>query len=309
MPHVQTHNQTITPASTLVVLVDCEPEEKGDGVATWAGSTAGAEKVRIFSERDREEMHRKMGKGRFFKLALLISAIQKGDKAKIAECQTELSGIIDSDNASIDIRDLNRDHKQYEEWLRLMAHLGVKPDRTRWYGRRDRMRKLYNFFGTNIFRVFGSEQAVYLPPSLGKRGSEERERRKNYHRQFRARLRSQERKLEEILAGERLAPALESEINLSHWQISKLLSRARLVCWHHKKSFQPALYCGQDLRAAYYAYIFTKGFVSVSSNQVLCSFCGKPFIKMGKKTYCSPAHRAAAAQRRYRANLKKKKNA
>ena len=46
-----THNQTITATSALVVLVDCEPEEKVDGV-TWAGSKAGTEKVRIFSARD-----------------------------------------------------------------------------------------------------------------------------------------------------------------------------------------------------------------------------------------------------------------
>lgn len=143
-----------------------------------------------------------------------------------------------------------------------VAHLGVKPDLKRWYGRRDRLRKLYNFFGRGVFRYFGLEQKVYSPPPVGRRGSKARVERKNYDREFRRWEQSQERKIEEILAGGAV-PAIRGENNLSHRQVSKLLSGARLVCWQHKRRLRPALYCGKDLESAYYAYIYTKDFVSV----------------------------------------------
>jgi hypothetical protein len=299
------HNETITPPSALLVLVDCKPDEKKDGLATWAGSQARPRAVRIFNEQDREKMKPQMGE-RLLNLKLLLAATRAGDKAKIAEYQEKLIGIIDSENAEIDMGAPVIDQKQSQEWTRLMTELGVNPDPNWRYGRRDRIRKLYSFLGTRFFRYFGLKEPKYWPPPVGRRGSRERERRKKYDKAFKRRVRSQERKLEEILAGERLAPVLENEINLSDWQTSRALNGTRLVGWHQEGRFQLALYCGEDLKTAYYAYALTKDFVFVHPTQSLCPFCRKLFPKEGKKKYCTRAHQIADAERQYRVRLEER---
>jgi hypothetical protein len=113
---------------------------------------------------------------------------------------------------------------------------------------------------SGILRNLGLDVPLYSPPTLGRKGSKEREERKKYDREFNKQFREMERKLDQILIGDRLAPAMENEINLSHWQLSKLLDEARLVLWHCKKKFVPALYCGGNLQVAYWAYVFTNSF-------------------------------------------------
>lgn len=294
--------------SALPILVDCAPGEKEDGLATWAGDEPRPSAVRLFSEQD-AKVHRNTGKkDRFEKLGRLIGAIVRKDRVEIARWQKELSASIDTEIAGAGKYDPNKEHKHYVGWKRLMANVGVKPDEGRWYGRRDRRRKLYSFSGPQIFRVLGLEEPIYSPPPIGRRGSKERERRKTYDKEFRKQFRLQERKLDEILAGDRLPPTLENEINLSHWQLSTLLSEARLVLWHCKKSFQPAVYCGRNLNAAYWAYQFTKSFISLSSKQALCLFCRQPFVvTRTDKSHCSTKCQAANGMRRKRAREKRER--
>lgn len=303
------HNKTITATSALPILVDCELGEKEDGFATWANEPYPPP-VRVFGQQDADKHRKARGKDRFEQLARLLAAMASKDKVEIAKWQRELCATIDTESTGAGKYDPNKDHKHYVGWKRLMANLGVKPDEGRWYGRRDRRRKLYSFFGSHIFRVLGLEELVYSPPPVGRRGSKERERRKVYDKDFKRQLRGLENKLDEILAGDRLPPTLENEINLSHWQLSTLLGEARLVLWQRKKSFQLALYCGGNLNSAYWAYHFTKSFFVVSSKQALCLFCGKPFVvtKQSKK-YCTPNHQAAAAMRRMRLARTKQKRA
>jgi hypothetical protein len=302
------NNETITISSALPVLIDCEPESKEEGLATWAGSVIDGDKVRRFCERDKQQVLAKAGGDRLFLLASLISAVQDGDKRRIEECQKQLSATIDRENETVGPRNVSRDQNQYRQWLRVMEYLGVKPDRGRWYGKRDRLRKLYNFFGGEFFRFFGLPKLIYSPPPVGKRGSEQRKQRKEYDRNFKQLVRSQEKQFEEILAGDRLAPSLAKDLNLSSWQISKLLSGVRLVCWYSKRRFRPALYCGSDLNAAYYASIFTQGLVMVGAARTLCLLCGRSFPKAGKQKYCCRAHQTTDAQRRYRNKVVNKKN-
>lgn len=98
-------------------------------------------------------------------------------------------------------------------------------------------------------------------------------------------------------------------VGLASPVISKMLSGVRLVFWQAEKGLRPALYCGGDLKVAFRAYMLGCNFVSTARTAVVvfCPLCGSPFEynKKGKK-YCCTAHRAAAAQRKYRARLKKK---
>jgi hypothetical protein len=217
----------------------------------------------------------------------------------------ELTASIENETGTSDKYDLNKDQRHYVGWKRLARNLGVTPDEEHWYRRQDRRRKLYSFFGTGIFRALGLDEPVYSPPAVGRKGSKEREQRKLYDKEYKGKLRALEKKLDEILARDRLVPVLESEINLSHWQLTEPLSETKVVIWHHKKTFQPALYCGGNLNAAYWAYLFTKNYFSVAANQALCRHCGKPFaVTRARKNYCCPQHQAAAGMRRMRARQK-----
>jgi len=302
-----THNKAITINSALPILVDCERGEKEDGFATWAGGEPHPTAVRLFRKEDAEKLRKTKHKDRFERLGRLIGAMARKDKVEIEKWQKELNSTIDTESATIGKYDPDKDHKHYVGWKNLMANLGVKPDEERWYGRRDRRRKLYSFFGPSIFRVLGLEEPVYSPPPVGRRGSKEREQKKLYDKEFKRKLRAVERKLDEILVGDRLVPTLENEINLSHWQLSSLLSEARFVLWHYKQRFQPALYCGGNLNVAYWAYLFTKSFFLVSSNQALCRFCGKPFVTRRGSLYCTPKHQVADGMRRMRARNKRER--
>jgi hypothetical protein len=297
-------NKAITVKSALPILVDCAYGEKENGVATWAGNLPRPKAVRLFNQRD-AAMHRKTGKkDRLEALAQLIAAMTVDDKEEIVRWQKELDERIDTENAANRKYDLHRNAMHYRGWAALRAYAGVKGDQERWYRRRrDRRRKLYGSDAhfSSALRDLGLEVPLNSPPPLGRKGSKEREERKNYDRQFKKEFREMERKLDEILAGERLAPSLENEITLSHWQLSKLLSEAKLVLWHDKKSFQPALYCGGDLDVAYWAYVFTNGFLSLSSKQALCEGCGIPFlVTISSKTHCNPNCQAAHGMRRKR---------
>jgi hypothetical protein len=304
-------NETLTVRLALPILVDCAPGEKEKGVATWAGDLPRPSAVRLFNERD-AEMHRKSNnKDRFEALGRLIAAIAAEDKEEIARWEKTLGERIDNENAANRKYDLHRDDMHYRGWARLRAYYGVKSDQKIWYPmRRDRRRKLYgpDAHFSAALRDLGLEVPLYSPPPLGRKGSKEREERKNYDRQFKKAFREMERKLDEILAGERLAPSLENEINLSHWQLSKLLSEAKLVLWHHKKSFQPALYCGGNLDVANWAYQFTKSFLSLSSKQAICEGCGTPFlVTISSKTHCTPNCQAAHLMRRKRKREKRER--
>lgn len=89
--------------------------------------------------------------------------------------------------------------------------------------------------------------------------------------------------------------------------ISKSLSGVRLVFWRRETNLELALYCGADLDTAFWAYMLTSEVISIASGGrgAICPFCGNPFRSKKNKRYCSREHRAAAAQQRYRARLRK----
>ena len=304
-----THNKAITATSALPILVDCQPGEKEDGFATWSGLEPQPKPVRRFAEPDAQVQRKERKRDRFEKLGRLIGAMAGKDKVEVEKWKKQLSATIDTEMATKRKYDLDRDYKHYLGYLELRASYGAKPDQESWdYGRRYRREKLLGAYPQRfgIARDLGLEVPLYSPPPVGRKGSKEREERKKYDKQFKMQIREMERKLDEILTGERLAPSLENEINLSHWQLSKLLSEVKFVIWHHKKSFQPALYCGRDLNAAYWAFLFAKNLFSLSSRQALCEFCGRPFvITRTGKTHCSTKCQAAHAVRRMRARHRK----
>lgn len=293
------NNETITRHPALPVLINCKPGEKEDGLATWVGSETQRVKVRVYTKGDKDT-HRRIGSGRSGKLLSLIAAMQKGDQSRVAQCQIELCEMIGKQNRSLDLRD-----PKYEalrtDWQHFMA--GVKLDPSYRYTPVDIAKKMAFFLGTGAVKAFfGLEPPVYSPRPW-KKGKREKELRREYTRDFKRQVRNYERHLAEILAGERLAPALEDAINVSHWRITKLLGEAKLVCWHQptKGRFQTALYCGNNLEAAFWADFFTKNFSSVSVKEFesLCPVCFNPVE--GQKKFCTPAHRYVFNQRKYRA--------
>jgi hypothetical protein len=299
------HNEPITVSSALSILVDSEPGEKEDGVATWIGGEPHPRAVRRFNAQDAQIHRKSRKKDRFEKVGRLIGAMAGKDKGEIVRWQGELSRIIDAENAANRKYDLDWDYKHYRGWVRLRAHYGAKTEF--WYGRRDRRRKLYGPDArfSSVLRDLGLEVPSYSPP-VGKKGAKGKEEWNLYNKHFKKQFREMERKLDEILAGDRLAPSLENDVTLSHWQLSKILSEAKLVLWQYKKSFQPALYCGGDLNAAYWAYVFTKRFLSLSSKEKLCVGCGEPFeVTKSSKMHCTQNCQVAHAMRRSRANNKR----
>jgi hypothetical protein len=299
------HNEPITASSALPILIDSQPGEKEDGGATWIGDEPHPRAVRRFNEQDAQIHRKSKKKDRFESVGRLIGAMARKDKGEIAKRQRELSGIIDAENAANRKYDLDWDYKHYRGWVRLRAHYGAKTEF--WYGRRDRRRKLYGPDArfSIVLRDVGLEVPSYSPP-VGRKGTKGKEEWKNYHKHHNKQFREMERKLDEILAGERLAPSLENAVSLSHWQLSKILAEAKLVLWHYKRSFQPALYCGGDLNVAYWAYVFTKNLLSLSSKEKLCEGCGEPFVvTKSSKTHCTHNCQVAHAMRRSRANKKR----
>ena len=257
-------NETVT-SSAIPILVDCGPDQKADGVATWAGSGLDAKRVKIFTNSDRPSE----GADLFKTLVELHNAIRKKDRGKAAKARKRLHEIIDKDNRNI---------------LLLIP----SPEARYFLGQESELRSLLgDKYESKRFSFLGlSDPEPEVPTSDW---------------EFPGHTSEQQQLFFQILSGRRLAPSLETDITMLSWRVSKALGDARLVYWHNRRRLQLALYCGDNFSTSYYAHIFT----TMVQRLAVCPCCEMVFEKEYElQDYCSPAHAAADRQRRHRRKQK-----